>query len=145
ALIVLAVRVAILAHALPETRLYALSTSPLMGLAGLTLCALGISLVILGRAWLDRYRGGAESQQENPPLVTTGPYSLVRHPIYGGLLLAVAGSAVGQSVLWLLPLIVYAPQFIRKARREEQYLCERFPERYPAYRERTRMLLPYLL
>jgi protein-S-isoprenylcysteine O-methyltransferase Ste14 len=145
ALIVLAVRVAILAGVLPGTGLSTLNASRALGLAGLSLCALGIALVILGRAWLDRYRGGAGSQPENPVLVTTGPYGLVRHPIYCGLLLALVGSAIGQSVLWLLPLVVYTPQFILSARREEQLLSEQFPERYGTYRQRTRMLLPYLL
>jgi len=85
------------------------------------------------------------SKQENPELVTTGPYALVRHPIYGGMLVAMLGSAIGQSVLWLLPLIVYAPSFIRSARREEKLLLEQFPERYRAYMQRTKMLLPFVL
>jgi len=85
------------------------------------------------------------SRKDNPELVTTGPYALVRHPIYSGLLLAILGSAIGQSVFWLLPLIVYGPQFILSARREEELLIEQFPERYPAYMERTKMLLPLVL
>ena len=85
------------------------------------------------------------SNGESPELITTGPYALVRHPLYGGLLLAILGSAIAQSSLWLLPLIVYGPSFIRGARREERLLIERYPDRYPAYMKRTKMLLPFVL
>jgi protein-S-isoprenylcysteine O-methyltransferase Ste14 len=55
------------------------------------------------------------------------------------------GSAIGQSLFWLLPLLVYGPLFIRSARREEEFLTGQFPERYRAYMKRTKMLLPYVL
>jgi len=146
ALVVLALRVAVIAHALPNARLYAFNTSMLMGLIGFVFCVLGIGLAILGRAYLDRNWGVPKSKkEENAELVTTGPYALVRHPIYGGMLLAVLGSAIGQSALWLLPLIVYGPHFILSARREENLLIEQCPERYRAYMKRTKMLLPFVL
>jgi len=83
--------------------------------------------------------------EEPAELVTTGPYALVRHPIYGGMLLAMLGSALAQSLLWLAPLLVYGPLFIRSARREERLLLERFPQRYPGYLKRTKMLVPFVL
>jgi protein-S-isoprenylcysteine O-methyltransferase Ste14 len=54
------------------------------------------------------------------------------------------GSALAQCMLWLVPLIVYGPQFIRSARREEALLLEEFPERYPGYLRRTKMLVPFV-
>jgi protein-S-isoprenylcysteine O-methyltransferase Ste14 len=137
ALVVLAVQLAVVGNALPNARLYALNASLSMGLVGVVCCVLGIGLAVLGRAYLERTCG--------IELVTKGPYAYVRHPIYGGMLLAMLGSAIGQSILWLLPLIVYGPFFIRSARREERLLSEQFPERYPAYEKRTRMLLPFVL
>lgn len=136
AFFLLAVRLAINIHALPQAPAYAFSTSMLSGVIGLVICALGIGLAILGRAWLGR-------NGDMP--VTTGPYAWVRHPIYGGMLLAMLGSAMAQSVLWLLPLVMYGPTFISSARREERQLSGQFPERYPAYMKRTRMLLPFVL
>jgi protein-S-isoprenylcysteine O-methyltransferase Ste14 len=56
-----------------------------------------------------------------------------------------AGSAVGQSVFWLLPLLVYGPLFILTARREESSLLQQFPDGYRAYMKRTKMLLPFVL
>jgi protein-S-isoprenylcysteine O-methyltransferase Ste14 len=145
ALVVLAVRVAVFRGALPGAQLYAFNTGMLLGLTGLVLCAAGMGLALLGRACLGRNWAMPLANKENPELVTTGPYALVRHPIYSGMLLAVLGSAIGQSVLWLLPLIAYGPHFIRSARREERFLIEQFPERYRAYMQRTRMLLPFVL
>jgi protein-S-isoprenylcysteine O-methyltransferase Ste14 len=145
ALVVLALQVAIVRHALPNAPLYALNATMLMGLIGFGFCVLGIGLAILGRAYLGRNFGTPMSIKEHPELVMTGPYTLVRHPIYGGMLLAMLGSAIGQSVLWLLPLIAYAPSFIRSARREERLLSEQFPEHYRAYQKRTKMLFPFVL
>ena len=145
ALVMLALRVAVIGHVVPNQGLFAFNSSMLMGLVGFVLAAFGIALATLARAHLGRSRDASISNGENPALITTGPYALVRHPLYGGLLLAILGSAVGQSSLWLLPLIVYGQYFIRGARREEKLLTEHYPERYPAYVKRTKMLLPYVL
>jgi protein-S-isoprenylcysteine O-methyltransferase Ste14 len=145
ALVVLAVQVAVVGHAVPNTGLYTLNTSMLVGLIGFVLSALGIGLAILARAYLGQNWGMPMLNREKPELVTTGPYAFARHPLYGGMLLAMLGSAIGQSVFWLLPLIVYGPSFILSARREEKLLVEQFPERYRAYMKRTKMLLPFVL
>jgi protein-S-isoprenylcysteine O-methyltransferase Ste14 len=142
---VFALQVAVESHALPNVGVHALNTNTLMGRIGSVVTGLGIGLAILGRAYLGWNRSTPVSDKENLELVTNGPYAFVRHPIYGGMLLAVLGSALGQSVLWLLPLIVYGPFFIRSARREEKHLSEQFPERYRAYEKRTKMLLPFVL
>ena len=77
-------------------------------------------------------------------LVERGAYGLVRHPIYGGLIVASFGwglakaspaALAGAAVLWLF--------FDLKSRREERWLAEQFAG-YPAYRARTRRLIPWL-
>jgi protein-S-isoprenylcysteine O-methyltransferase Ste14 len=141
ALVVLALQVA--GYAVPNPLAYVSGTTMLLGAAGIVLCALGIGLAILGRASLGE--SWAVPTEAHAELITTGAYACVRHPIYSGILLAMLGSAIAQSVLWLLPLIVYGPQFILSARREERVLLEQFPQRYPAYMKRTKMLLPFLL
>ncbi len=144
ALVVLALRLAVVHDVLPNAWLYALNTSTLQGLIGFMLVVLGTGLAILGRAYLGVNWAMPMSRKENPELVTTGPYAFVRHPIYGGMLLAMLGSAIGQSVFWLLPLIAYGPSFILSARREEEHLIEKFPERYRDYMKHTKMLLPFV-
>lgn len=77
-------------------------------------------------------------------LVETGVYALVRHPIYGGLVLM----AVGWGLLTASPAALGAAAilfafFELKSRREEAWLERRFA-RYGAYRARTRRLIPWI-
>jgi protein-S-isoprenylcysteine O-methyltransferase Ste14 len=144
-LVLLALWISGAGHALRNARSYWLNTSAAMGVVGAVLCALGIGLAVLARVHLGRNWGMPMSRKENPELVATGPYALVRHPIYAGLLLAMLGSTIGLSLLWLPPLVLGGAYFIYSARREEALMTEQFPERYPAYMKRTKMLLPFVL
>jgi protein-S-isoprenylcysteine O-methyltransferase Ste14 len=77
-------------------------------------------------------------------LVDSGAYGLVRHPIYGGLIVAAAGWGLATaSPLALVGTAVLALFFDLKSRREEVWLAEQF-DGYAAYRGRTRRLLPWL-
>jgi protein-S-isoprenylcysteine O-methyltransferase Ste14 len=94
----------------------------------------------IGRNW-----GTPMTQKDEPELVTRGPYHLVRHPIYSGILLAGVGSALALSWLWLTVVALAAVYFLYSANVEERYLTERFPDDYPAYKQSTKMLLPFAL
>jgi protein-S-isoprenylcysteine O-methyltransferase Ste14 len=76
--------------------------------------------------------------------VTGGPYAFVRHPIYSGISLAMLGSAIGESVVWTLPLILSVPYFIHCARQEEELMRAQFPDQYPDYMRRTNMIVPFV-
>jgi protein-S-isoprenylcysteine O-methyltransferase Ste14 len=84
------------------------------------------------------------SRKEKPELVTSGPYSVIRHPIYTGLILAMLGSAIGVNLSWALLLVPVGAYFIYSARREEAVMLKLFPEQYAAYMARTGMLAPRL-
>jgi protein-S-isoprenylcysteine O-methyltransferase Ste14 len=119
--------------------------SAALGLIGLIVCAAGIGLMVAARIHLGRNWGMPVSRKQDPELVTSGPYARVRHPIYGGILLALLGTTIGASVFWAVPLVLFGVYFVHAARREEHHMIRQFPEQYPAYIRRTRMLLPRLL
>jgi protein-S-isoprenylcysteine O-methyltransferase Ste14 len=116
-----------------------------LGAIGAVFVLLGVGLAIFARVYLGRNWGMPMSRKEQPELVTGGPYSFVRHPIYTGISLALLGSAIGESVVWAVPLILSVPYFIYSARREEELMCEQFPEQYPDYMRRTKMIVPFVL
>jgi len=68
----------------------------------------------------------------------------VRHPIYSGLMLALIGSAFTVGLVLLLILPLYFAYFLFSARSEEKTMLAQFPNAYPAYRRRTKMLIPFV-
>ncbi|SRR5579871_2119186 len=143
-LVVIALSSATLRHGLRAAQLYQTSHA-LMAVVGIILVILGIALAVWARIHLGRNWGTPMSQRVDPELITGGPYAYVRHPIYSGLILGMIGSAIGQSIAWTLPLVLFGAYFIYSARREEEFMCRQFPETYPAYMRRTHMLVPYVL
>jgi protein-S-isoprenylcysteine O-methyltransferase Ste14 len=121
-----------------------LDTDPLRAGLGLLLFALGLGFAIWARVHIGRNWGTPMTQKDEPELVTSGPYRLVRHPIYSGILAAGAGTAVALSWPWLIAVGLAAIYFIYSATVEERYLTERFPDAYPAYKRSTKMLLPFI-
>ncbi|MFB3906466.1 MAG: isoprenylcysteine carboxylmethyltransferase family protein, partial [Acidobacteriota bacterium] len=74
----------------------------------------------------------------------TGPYRMVRHPIYtGGIALAYGWALVVQGWLALLYASLILILLDRKSKREEQWLAERFPE-YRDYQRRVHKLIPFV-
>lgn len=111
---------------------------------GVGLCVAGIAFAVWARIYIGRNWGMPMSLREGHELVTSGPYAYVRHPIYCGLMLAMIGSALCLSLLWLCGLPLYFAYFLYAARSEEKTLLAQFPDTYPAYRRRTKRLIPYV-
>jgi len=116
------------------------------------LAALAIGLTAAGllfAVWARRHLGGNWSGtvtiKEGHQLVTTGPYALVRHPIYTGLLLAFIGSAVAIGE-WrgVLAVVVAAASFVYKLRLEERWMREQFGDAYRDYCRRVPALVPFV-
>jgi protein-S-isoprenylcysteine O-methyltransferase Ste14 len=112
--------------------------------AGLVLFAAGLGLAIWARIHIGRNWGTPMSRKKEPELVTSGPYRLARHPIYTGILVASLGTALALNWAWLTVVALIGVYFIYSAIVEERYLAEQFPDTYPAYRNSTKMLVPFV-
>jgi protein-S-isoprenylcysteine O-methyltransferase Ste14 len=121
-----------------------LNTNPWRAGFGLVLFAFGLGFAIWARRHIGRNWGTPMSQKDDPELVTSGPYHLVRHPIYSGILLAGVGTAVALSWMWLVAAMLAGVYFVYSATVEERYLTEQFPDTYPVYRHSTKMLVPLI-
>jgi protein-S-isoprenylcysteine O-methyltransferase Ste14 len=125
-------------------RSHGLNTDPWRAGFGIVLFALGLGFAIWARMHIGRNWGTPMTQKENPELVTNGPYRLVRHPIYSGILVAGVGTATALNWLWLAAVSLAGIYFVYSATVEERFLTEQFPDTYPAYRRSTKMLVPFV-
>jgi protein-S-isoprenylcysteine O-methyltransferase Ste14 len=107
-------------------------------MAGLTLCLW--ARTHLGAYWSDKVALKVDHQ-----LIRSGPYALLRHPIYSGVLLAVAGSALAIGE-WrgMVVFVIMAANYWVKAGREERILSGKFGEAYADYKRRAGFLFPRL-
>jgi len=114
--------------------------------AGITLCASGLALAIWARHTLGRNWSGTPTIKEGHELVENGPYRLVRHPIYTGILLAVAGTGAGSGQVKHLFIFGAALALLwAKLKIEESLMLRQFPQAYPAYMRRTKALIPFVV
>jgi protein-S-isoprenylcysteine O-methyltransferase Ste14 len=121
------------------------------GVARIAGAAVG-AVLMAGGAWLV-LRGMIDLRENLTPwprpgeasrLIEAGAYRLVRHPIYGGLVIGSVGlGLLAASPVTILAAFGLALLFSAKSRREEAWLVERHAE-YAAYRARTRRMIPWL-
>ncbi len=119
--------------------------SPILGSIGAVVFTCGIALAIWARIHLGRNWGMPMTERAEPELVTSGPYRNVRHPIYTGLLTALLGTALATNLTGLVIVVLLGAYFYYSASVEEKNLIATFPSAYPAYRSRTKMLIPFVL
>jgi protein-S-isoprenylcysteine O-methyltransferase Ste14 len=115
-----------------------------LGIDGATLGAtlfLWWARIYLGRLW-----SGAITREEGHYIVDSGPYALVRHPIYTGLIGATLATGAAQATTTaIIGCIFVIVGLWLKARAEERFLsAELDPEAYAAYQRRVPMLVPFL-
>ena len=136
--------VAILLLRLGAFQSVGLNRDPWLAGLGLVLFAAGLGFAVWARIHIGRNWGTPMSQKDEPELVTSGPYRLVRHPIYSGVLAGGIGTAVALSWAWLIAVALAGIYFVYSATVEERNLTEQFPDAYPQYRRSTKMLVPYI-
>jgi protein-S-isoprenylcysteine O-methyltransferase Ste14 len=106
---------------------------------------LGLAFAIRARQYLGPNWSADVTVKVDHALVRTGPYRFVRHPIYSGLILAIAGSALEVGEWRAVIAIVLAIISLKyKSLLEEQKMRETFVE-YDEYRRTTAALIPFVL
>jgi protein-S-isoprenylcysteine O-methyltransferase Ste14 len=107
-----------------------------LAVLGILVAAVGAVVVVLGVGALGRSFTTLPRPRRTGHLRQHGIYRLVRHPVYGGVLLLALGWSLADAPLALAPTALLAVLFDLKSRREEAWLVEQYPE-YGAYRART--------
>ena len=123
-----------------------LPLSPSCFWIGAAITAAGLLFSVWGRRHLGKNWSQAVTLKEGHELITSGPYALVRHPIYTGLLLGIFGSAVARGE-WrgLLAVALVFGALWHKLTLEEKWMRAQFGESYESYSRRVAALLPHLL
>jgi protein-S-isoprenylcysteine O-methyltransferase Ste14 len=119
----------------------------LLALCGCLLALAGAALVLWSRAELGSAWSLVPTADQGTGLVTSGPYRLVRHPIYLGLSMLAMGEGLAFSS-WPAVMVVFStivPTFVWRACAEEKLLTDMFGDQYAHYRSQTKMMIPYLL
>ncbi|MEU9391766.1 isoprenylcysteine carboxylmethyltransferase family protein [Streptomyces sp. NPDC048324] len=113
---------------------------------------LGAALAVASTVWLVWARWVLGTMWASIPMVrehhelrTDGPYRIVRHPIYTGMLGLVTGAMAASGFgVWVLVLAVTVPWLLRRVRIEDGLMADRFGPSYEAYRARVPALIPSL-
>jgi protein-S-isoprenylcysteine O-methyltransferase Ste14 len=113
---------------------------------GLVMLAIGLALAVWARRHLGRNWSGIVTVKRDHELIRSGPYGLIRHPIYTGLLLAILGTAVAIGE-WrgLIAFALITAAFVLKFKTEERFMTETFGEQYARYRAEVRSLIPFVI
>ena len=113
-------------------------------IVGVALTAFGVGFAIWARFRLGSNWGMPMTLREKPELVTGGPYAFVRHPIYTGIFFAMLGTALAVGAWWFFVAFIALGYFLISTGQEEKDMIQHFPDAYPAYKARTKRLIPFL-
>jgi protein-S-isoprenylcysteine O-methyltransferase Ste14 len=112
---------------------------------GLALTILGLGFAVWARVHLGRFWSGMVTLKKDHELIRSGPYAIVRHPIYTGLLTAAAGTALARGTLAaLMALGLIGVACWLKIRAEEKLLTNHFGDTYREYRRQVAALIPFM-
>jgi protein-S-isoprenylcysteine O-methyltransferase Ste14 len=118
-------------------------TFPFLDYAGFVITLIGLAVAAWARIHLGQQWSDKVIVQSGHQLIRTGPYAHMRHPIYSGVLLGVAGTAlvVGEWRGLMAFLLLFA-NYVVKARKEDRILAEHFGESYVRHARGAGFLLP---
>ena len=121
------------------------ATEAVQWMAGI-LCIAGLAFCVWARATLGRNWSGTITLKEGHELIERGPYRLVRHPIYTGLLAMFLATAIAFGHLGGLVAVMLAfASFWIKLSEEEKLMLQQFPDQYRSYQQRVKCIIPFVL
>jgi protein-S-isoprenylcysteine O-methyltransferase Ste14 len=119
--------------------------SDLLAWAGVAITFAGIAFAIWARFYLGGNWSGTVTVKKDHTLVRGGPYSIVRHPIYSGLALAILGTALQIGELGgFVALVIAVFAWKQKSLLEEKFMVEQFASQYEQYRKEVKGLIPFV-
>ncbi len=110
------------------------------------LCITGVAFCVWARATLGRNWSGNITLKEGHELIERGPYRLVRHPIYTGMMAMILGTAIAFGYPGGIAAVLLAfASFWIKLREEEKLMLQQFPDQYRSYQRRVKRIIPFVL
>jgi len=114
--------------------------------AGFAIMLAGLAIAIWARVVLGRNWSATITIKQDHEIVRRGPYAVVRHPIYAGILLAMLGTAIYFGTFrGLLAVALTFSGWWLKSRMEEEFLLRQFGPRYREYQREVKALIPFVL
>jgi len=123
----------------PTARCWMLALGSLLFFPGMCLIIWG--RLVLGKNYFVSTGFGAQLFKEHQ-LITIGPYAIVRHPMYAGLMFAAWGALLIYATWTTVYFAIFAPFLMMRARREEQALAAEFGEKWTEYCRRVPTFFP---
>jgi len=115
------------------------------GIAGALICISGVSFAIWARKTLGENWSAKITLKKEHELIQSGPYKIVRHPIYTGFELMILGPAIVFGELkGFIALGIVMVSHLLKIRKEEELMRQQFPEQYVEYSKRVKRLIPFI-
>jgi protein-S-isoprenylcysteine O-methyltransferase Ste14 len=130
----------------PPLNLHFIPRTDAVLVAAAILCLCGLGFCLWARAVLGRNWSGTVTLKEDHELIIRGPYRLVRHPIYTGLLAMLVATALERGhIAGMIGLILAFASFWIKSNYEEEVMLAQFPDQYVAYRQQVKRIIPFVL
>jgi protein-S-isoprenylcysteine O-methyltransferase Ste14 len=112
---------------------------------GLSVTVIGVAIAIWARKILADNWSAQPTLKQNHELIQTGPYKIVRHPIYTGIIIAILGTAIMVGhVRGFIALAIVFFSLWHKSTFEEDLMRQQFPRQYDDYARRVKRLIPFI-
>lgn len=113
---------------------------------GAAVLVAGLLFAVWAREHLGRNWSRSVTIKEGHELIRTGPYAVVRHPIYTGILAGFVGTGIAVAqVRGVIVLVLVSVALWLKLRMEEEWMRAQFGQTYAAYAQETKALVPFVL